>query len=107
MHLNNDADDVDQQTVRVHKGLIARSLNNVRYICRHYENLQNQQQDIDEWQFVATVIDRCFLIIYAILNAFALMIILQAPTLYDVREPMPIAAAQRPVAHGYKMMTNT
>ena len=80
------------RALRAHQTIISRTLDNVRFISQHYESIQTQQQvvvvyalpahtqDIDEWQFVSTVIDRCFLIIYAVLNAAALLIILQVHT---------------------------
>ncbi len=43
------------------------------------------------------VIDRLFLVIFSFLNIGTLLIILQAPTLYDTSEPLEIPAPTKPL----------
>ena len=43
------------------------------------------------------VLDRLFLIIFSILNLGAVIVILQAPSLYDTRLPLNITVANKPL----------
>ncbi len=48
-------------------------------------------QTADEWKYVALVIDRIFLIIYIAVCLFgSLGLLMNAPALYDDREPVVI-----------------
>ena len=48
-------------------------------------------QTKEDWKYVALVIDRCFLWIYAVVCLVGTVgIICQAPMLYDTREPLHI-----------------
>ena len=103
---------------RRHRDVVNKALRNVRFIMGHYERIESEQQvnqsinqsinqstsprqDIDEWKFVATVVDRIFLIVYALLNCATFTMIVRAPSLWDEQAAMTSPPAHRPVSHGF------
>uniref|UniRef100_A0A914WSH6 Neurotransmitter-gated ion-channel transmembrane domain-containing protein n=1 Tax=Plectus sambesii TaxID=2011161 RepID=A0A914WSH6_9BILA len=85
---------------RVHIQIILRVLQQVRFIAEHFREVEAESQISDDWTFVAMVVDRLFLVIFAILNVATLWIILEAPSLYDTREPLNITAPIKPLGQG-------
>lgn len=61
------------------------------FVAKRMENRENYNKIEDDWQFAATVIDRLLLYIFsAVYFIGTCIIILQAPALYDNREPIDI-----------------
>ncbi|KAL1227414.1 Acetylcholine receptor subunit beta-like [Trichinella pseudospiralis] len=82
---------------RIYRQLVLRILRDVRFIEKHFMEIDQDDMIASDWVFVGMVIDRLFLVIFAFFNVGTLYIILQAPTLYDQREPLSIPIATRPL----------
>ncbi|XP_003377848.1 putative neurotransmitter-gated ion-channel ligand binding domain protein [Trichinella spiralis] len=82
---------------RIYRQLVLRILRDVRFIEKHFMEIDQDDTIASDWVFVGMVIDRLFLVIFAFFNVGTLYIILQAPTLYDQREPLSIPIATRPL----------
>jgi len=65
------------------------ALRGVEYIAQHIKNQDKDNEVIEDWKFIAMVLDRLFLWLF---TAACLLgtagIILRAPSLYDMREPI-------------------
>lgn len=46
------------------------------------------------------VLDRLFLIIFSVLNVGTFLILVEAPSLYDARQPMNVTQATKPLGQG-------
>ncbi|PBC31729.1 Acetylcholine receptor subunit beta [Apis cerana cerana] len=65
------------------------ALKGVRFIAQHIKNADKDNEVIEDWKFVAMVLDRLFLWVFTLAcTAGTLGIIFQAPSLYDTREPV-------------------
>ena len=69
----------------------------VKFIAEHFRRNEEESEEANDWMFLSMVLDRLFLIIFSILNAGAFLVILQAPSLYDTREPLNITAPTKPL----------
>jgi nicotinic acetylcholine receptor len=97
----------------MHPDTIRRMIDNVSFIAEHYRAAQAEDkvrlpltspththpvQVSEDWSYVAMVIDRLFLILFTIVNVVGtVVIILQAPSLYDQRPPIQIPLAVKPL----------
>ncbi|XP_034177832.1 nicotinic acetylcholine receptor beta2 isoform X1 [Osmia lignaria lignaria] len=65
------------------------ALKGVRFIAQHIKNADKDNEVIEDWKFVAMVLDRLFLWVFTLACiGGTLGIIFQAPSLYDTREPV-------------------
>ncbi|XP_015610090.1 acetylcholine receptor subunit beta-like 2 isoform X2 [Cephus cinctus] len=65
------------------------ALEGVRFIAQHIKDADKDNEVIEDWKFVAMVLDRFFLWVFTIACfGGTLGIICQAPSLYDTREPV-------------------
>ncbi|CAM1330534.1 nAChRa1 (predicted) [Pycnogonum litorale] len=65
---------------------VQKAIQNVQFIAQHMENQRKYEALEQEWQYVAMVLDRLFLVIFALACIVGSAgIILQAPSLYDDR----------------------
>ncbi|XP_071560476.1 nicotinic acetylcholine receptor beta2 isoform X1 [Temnothorax nylanderi] len=65
------------------------ALKGVRFIAQHIKDADKDNEVIEDWKFVAMVLDRFFLWVFTFACiGGTLSIICQAPSLYDTREPV-------------------
>ncbi|XP_015440086.1 PREDICTED: acetylcholine receptor subunit beta-like 2 [Dufourea novaeangliae] len=65
------------------------ALKGVRFIAQHIKDADKDNEVIEDWKFVAMVLDRLFLWVFTLVCiGGTLCIIFQAPSLYDTREPV-------------------
>ncbi|XP_033332106.1 nicotinic acetylcholine receptor beta2 isoform X1 [Megalopta genalis] len=65
------------------------ALKGVRFIAQHIKDADKDNEVIEDWKFVAMVLDRLFLWVFTLACiGGTLGIIFQAPSLYDTREPV-------------------
>ncbi|KAL3227798.1 hypothetical protein MRX96_003757 [Rhipicephalus microplus] len=70
---------------------LARPVFNVRFIAQHMENADHFDQVIEDWRFVAMVLDRLFLLLFTFTCVVgSACIILEAPSLFDDKLPIDI-----------------
>ncbi|XP_023240043.1 acetylcholine receptor subunit alpha-like 1 [Centruroides sculpturatus] len=69
-----------------------RAVMNVRFVAQHKENLDSFSEILDDWQFVAMVLDRLFLWIFSVACLVGSAgIILQAPAFFeDKQQPIDV-----------------
>uniref|UniRef100_A0A1I7ZVN6 Neur_chan_LBD domain-containing protein n=1 Tax=Steinernema glaseri TaxID=37863 RepID=A0A1I7ZVN6_9BILA len=82
---------------RVHDVIFTNLLQQVRFVAEHFKRNEQEAEISDDWTFVAMVLDRLFLIIFSVLNVATFFIILEAPSLYDTREPLNITVPHKPL----------
>ena len=65
------------------------ALAGVQFIAQHIRNNDKDNEVMEDWKYIAMVLDRLFLLLFT-LTCFAGSggIILRAPSLYDMREPI-------------------
>ncbi|XP_076637547.1 nicotinic acetylcholine receptor beta2 isoform X1 [Colletes latitarsis] len=65
------------------------ALKGVRFIAQHIKNADKDNEVIEDWKFIAMLLDRLFLWVFTFACiGGTLGIIFQAPSLYDTREPV-------------------
>merc|ERR1719192_705385 len=73
------------------------ALRGVEYIAQHIKNADKDNEVIEDWKFISMVLDRLFLWLF---TAACLLgtggIILRAPSLYDMREPIDAKYSEIP-----------
>uniref|UniRef100_A0A914DA00 Neurotransmitter-gated ion-channel transmembrane domain-containing protein n=1 Tax=Acrobeloides nanus TaxID=290746 RepID=A0A914DA00_9BILA len=89
--------DAQNARKRVNDIIFANILRQVRFIAEHFRKNEEEAEVSDDWTFVAMVLDRLFLIIFSIFNVATFLIILEAPSLYDTREPLNITIPTKPL----------
>ncbi|XP_074649881.1 acetylcholine receptor subunit alpha-like isoform X2 [Tubulanus polymorphus] len=68
---------------------VQRALEGVRFITDHRKNEDREEQAREDWKYVAMILDRLFLWIFTTACVVGTLgIIIQAPMLYDDREPI-------------------
>ncbi|XP_059098784.1 acetylcholine receptor subunit alpha-like isoform X2 [Tigriopus californicus] len=89
---------------------VSKALSGVMLIAEQKKRLEESTKVIEDWKYVAMVLDRLFLWIFTVAVLVGTAgIILQAPTLYDDREPLDVKiseiglATARPMAGVNKM----
>ncbi|KAK0397036.1 hypothetical protein QR680_001950 [Steinernema hermaphroditum] len=82
---------------QVHDVIFTNLLQQVRFVAEHFKRNEQEAEVSDDWTFVAMVLDRLFLIIFSVLNVATFFIILEAPSLYDTREPLNITVPHKPL----------
>ncbi|XP_037080834.1 acetylcholine receptor subunit beta-like 2 isoform X2 [Pollicipes pollicipes] len=66
---------------------VQRALEGVQFIARHIKEEDKTNEIIQDWKYVAMVLDRLFLWLFTLACVLgAVAIIFQAPSLYDTRE---------------------
>jgi len=88
---------------------ILKALDGILFIAEHKKKDEESTKIIEDWKYVAMVMDRLFLWIFTVAVLVGTAgIILQAPTLYDDRDPIDYRlseiglATSRPMAGAYK-----
>jgi len=88
---------------------IYKALDGILFIAEHKKSQEESNKIIEDWKYVAMVMDRLFLWIFTVAVLVGTAgIILQAPTLYDDREPIDYQlseiglATARPMAGAYQ-----
>jgi len=65
------------------------ALRGVEYIAQHIKNQDKDNEVIEDWKYVAMVLDRLFLWLFTATCLSGIVgILLRAPSLYDLRKPM-------------------
>ena len=83
----------------MHPDIIRRMIDNVAFIADHFRAKRKRDKVAEEWCYVAMVIDRILLIIFSIINIIgAALILTQAPSIFDTREPLQIMPATKPLS---------
>uniref|UniRef100_A0A914C2B3 Uncharacterized protein n=1 Tax=Acrobeloides nanus TaxID=290746 RepID=A0A914C2B3_9BILA len=83
----------------MHPYLFRRIIDNIAFIHEHFRILNEERKISREWSYMATVMDRCLLIIFAILNFLGTIIIFfQAPSWYDTRVAMDVTTPMKPLS---------
>ncbi|XP_043464842.1 acetylcholine receptor subunit beta-like 2 isoform X2 [Leptopilina heterotoma] len=76
------------------------ALKGVRFIAQHIKDADKDNEVIEDWKFVAMVLDRFFLWIFTFACiGGTLGIIFQAPSLYDTREPVDQKLSSIPLSN--------
>ncbi|KAL1226707.1 Acetylcholine receptor subunit alpha-like [Trichinella spiralis] len=82
------------QTRRLLQKLIA----NVNFIAAHIAMLEYDQRLSDEWSYVASVVDRVFMILFSVVNLLGTIVfVAQSPILYDISQPLPVPVKTQPL----------
>ncbi|XP_023323772.1 acetylcholine receptor subunit alpha-like [Eurytemora carolleeae] len=88
---------------------IYKALEGILFIAEHKKRMEESTKIIEDWKYVAMVMDRLFLWIFTVAVLVGTAgIILQAPTLYDDRQPIDFEiskiglATSRPMAGQYE-----
>lgn len=92
-NLSASEDDKEQiiSLCRIGHNEVKNAFLSLDFVAKRMENRENYNKVEEDWQFAATVIDRMFLYIFsAVCVIGTCIIILQAPALYDNREPIDI-----------------
>ena len=77
---------------RVYSPDIQKALDGVNFIANHLRMEDTSAKVKEDWKYVAMVLDRLFLWIFTTACLVGTCgIILQAPTLYDTREPLGLS----------------
>lgn len=94
------AEALDEQIRRLRTGNIVpggakaqtdRAIEGIQFIARHLQTQEADDKIMEDWKFVAMVIDRLFLVLFCLACLLGTStIILQAPTLYDERQPIDV-----------------
>ncbi|KAE9547316.1 hypothetical protein FO519_009471, partial [Halicephalobus sp. NKZ332] len=83
----------------MHPDVIRRMIDNVAFIADHFRAKRKRDKVAEEWCYVAMIFDRVLLIIFTIINIIGAMLILtQAPSIFDTREPLQIMPATKPLS---------
>ncbi|OXU25983.1 hypothetical protein TSAR_004107 [Trichomalopsis sarcophagae] len=84
---------------------IVTALQGVRFIAQHIKDADKDNEVIEDWKFVAMVLDRFFLWIFTLACIIGTAgIICQAPSLYDTREPLDRQVSSIPLRKGTYML---
>ncbi|KAK6725757.1 hypothetical protein RB195_004213 [Necator americanus] len=68
-----------------------KAFENLVYIAETLKEIDRHDKIDEEWNYIAMVLDRMFLFIFSFACLTGtLVILLQAPTLYDYREPIDL-----------------
>ncbi|MFH4980510.1 hypothetical protein AB6A40_007219 [Gnathostoma spinigerum] len=83
----------------MHPDIIRRMIDNVSFIADHFRALKKEENVSEEWAYMAMVVDRLMLIIFTAVNiAGTLVILIQAPTLFDHRPALTNTPANKPLS---------
>ncbi|CAL4120247.1 unnamed protein product, partial [Meganyctiphanes norvegica] len=70
---------------RTYSPEIQKAIEGVQFIAQHIKDSDRDNEECEDWKFIAMVLDRLFLYVFFLLNIFGLFIIFRAPSLYDTR----------------------
>ncbi|XP_069942981.1 acetylcholine receptor subunit beta-like 2 isoform X2 [Cherax quadricarinatus] len=74
---------------RTYSPEIQKAIEGVQFIAQHIKDADRDNEVIQDWKFVAMVLDRLFLWVFTIACVVGMCgIIFQAPSLYDTRQPI-------------------
>jgi len=101
-HLKEDKDELKARQLCPE---IYKALEGILFIAEHKKRSEESTKIIEDWKYVAMVMDRLFLWIFTVAVLVGTAgIILQAPTLYDDRDPIDFQLSQI-WGHQHSMMT--
>ncbi|KAK6110079.1 Neurotransmitter-gated ion-channel ligand binding domain family protein [Brugia pahangi] len=89
-----------ERSLSYERNSISKLLQQIQFIADHFRINKEEAEISDEWIFAAMILDRLFLILFSVLNVGTLLILLEAPSLYDTRSPMNITHATKPLGQG-------
>nr|CDQ00564.1 BMA-ACR-12 [Brugia malayi] len=89
-----------ERSLSYKRNSVSKLLQQIRFIADHFRINKEEAEISDEWIFAAMILDRLFLILFSVLNVGTLLILLEAPSLYDTRSPMNITHATKPLGQG-------
>nr|XP_014289941.2 acetylcholine receptor subunit alpha-like 1 [Halyomorpha halys] len=70
---------------------LEKTIEDARFIAQHVKNKDKFENVIEDWKYVAMVLDRLFLYVFTVMCILGTaLIILQAPSLYDTTKPIDI-----------------
>uniref|UniRef100_A0AC34Q8H5 Neurotransmitter-gated ion-channel transmembrane domain-containing protein n=1 Tax=Panagrolaimus sp. JU765 TaxID=591449 RepID=A0AC34Q8H5_9BILA len=83
----------------MHPDVIRRMIDNVAFIADHFRAKRKRDKCAEEWCYVAMIIDRILLIIFTGINLVGTVVVLtQAHSVFDIREPLQIMPATKPLS---------
>ncbi|XP_023240040.1 acetylcholine receptor subunit alpha-like isoform X2 [Centruroides vittatus] len=87
--VRENAENTDHAHYRHHSPEIQKAIESILFIAEHIRKEDEEQSEIEDWKYVAMVLDRLFLWIFTIASLVGTCgILLQAPSLYDDRIPV-------------------
>jgi hypothetical protein len=76
---------------------VSNALKGVEFIAQHIKNADKDTEVIEDWKYIAMVLDRLFLWLFTLACIMGTGgIILRAPSLYDMREPIDAKLSEIP-----------
>ncbi|XP_065226403.1 acetylcholine receptor subunit beta-like 2 isoform X2 [Planococcus citri] len=90
-HKGHDSAPIDPENIipRHMSPDVLTALQGVRFIANHIKHTDKENEVIEDWKYVSMVLDRFFLWVFTIACIVGTcMIICQAPSLYDKRQPI-------------------
>ncbi|KAI6186956.1 hypothetical protein M3Y98_00189500 [Aphelenchoides besseyi] len=96
-HSNHRKEDAKKTKEKINDLILGKLLQQVKLISEHFRRQEEEMGISDDWKFVAMVLDRLFLIIFSVLNFGTFLILLEAPTLHEVKEPLNLTLPTKPL----------
>ncbi|XP_045116272.1 acetylcholine receptor subunit beta-like 2 isoform X3 [Portunus trituberculatus] len=79
---------------RTYSPEIQKAIEGVQFIAQHIKDADRDNEECEDWKFIAMVLDRLFLYVFLLLNIFGLVIFFRAPSLYDKRPAIDEALSE-------------
>ncbi|XP_050709501.1 acetylcholine receptor subunit beta-like 2 isoform X1 [Eriocheir sinensis] len=79
---------------RTYSPEIQKAIEGVQFIAQHIKDADRDNEECEDWKFIAMVLDRLFLYVFLLLNIFGLVIFFRAPSLYDQRPAIDEALSE-------------
>ncbi|XP_044018760.1 acetylcholine receptor subunit alpha-like 1 [Aphidius gifuensis] len=84
-------DDISPTFEQQNPRAVEKTIDDARFIAQHAKNKDKFENVVEDWKYVAMVLDRIFLYVFTIACIVGtISIILQAPSLYDETKPIDI-----------------
>ncbi|XP_028968763.1 acetylcholine receptor subunit alpha-like 1 [Galendromus occidentalis] len=110
---DDDDDEEDEEAaeddVEEAEGEIEMPMNQARFVAKHMKNVDKFDKISEDWQYIAMVLDRVFLIAFTLACVLgSASIIFEAPSLFDDKVPIDVLlskVAPRAVAYRHEMLS--